>query len=68
MTKERLISFLHEECRMDHYYCMDPWYSCPKAESGCTNDDLGEECNCGAEQFNKKLDEVIKEIRIDGII
>jgi hypothetical protein len=40
-NKTRLI-FLVEHlaglAKRDHTYCEDSWYSCPKAEGGCAND------------------------------
>ena len=45
-----------------HYYCDDLWYSCPKAEGGCADDDAGEECNCGADEHNKKVHELYNKI------
>jgi len=52
------------KAKRGHDYCEDSWYSCPKAEDGCGNDAEGDECNCGAEQWNARLDEVIA--RYDG--
>jgi hypothetical protein len=50
-NKTRLI-FLVEHlaglAKRDHTYCEDSWYSCPKAEGGCANDNYkNDECNCG---------------------
>ena len=46
-----------KESRHSHYYCDDGWYSCPKAEDGCDNEDIPKDtCNCGAEEFNAKVD------------
>ena len=42
-----------------HYYCEDPWYSCPKHEDGCANDAYGDECNCGADKVNADIDKAI---------
>jgi len=58
----KLISFL-ESHRKGHYYCEDGWYSCPKAEDGCSDDSQGEECNCGAEDYNKMIEELIEECK-----
>ena len=41
---------------MQHRQCEDSWYSCPKSEDGCANDGEGDECNCGADDYNKQLD------------
>ena len=38
----------------------DPYYSCPLSENGCCNDDLPkDECHCGADEHNKKVDELL---------
>jgi hypothetical protein len=29
---------LLESLRIQHYYCEDPWYSCPLATDGCCDD------------------------------
>jgi|GEM_PF-5918357 hypothetical protein len=34
-----------------HQWCDDPWYSCPLAPDGCTNEFYKkDECNCGYEK------------------
>ncbi len=48
-----------EKLRRHHTYCDDCWYSCPKAEDGCCNDQAGDECNCGADKHNAILDGII---------
>jgi hypothetical protein len=50
----------------EHYYCEDGWYSCPKAEGGCFNDAAGDECNCGAEAHNAKVEDIFARIK-EGI-
>jgi hypothetical protein len=50
-----------EKSRQPHYYCEDSWYSCPKAEDGCANDKITE-CNCGADEYNAKLDIILQKI------
>jgi len=42
-----------------HTYCDDCWYSCPKSVDGCCDASQGEECNCGADKYNKLLAEII---------
>ena len=44
---------------MSHNYCEDSWYSCPKAEDGCADDREGDECNCGADRWNKQIEPVL---------
>jgi len=47
----------------DHYENGDdPWYSCPKSEGGCVNEDEGDECNCGTDRHNKKVHELYNKI------
>jgi len=41
-----------------HTYCVDGWYSCPKAEDGCFDDSRGPECDCGADEHNAKVEEL----------
>jgi len=45
--------------RRPHNYCDDSWYSCPKDIDGCANEAEGDECNCGADTFNKVVDEIV---------
>lgn len=45
--------------RQDHYTCEDRWYSCPKSLDGCANDSVGDECTCGADSHNDKIDELL---------
>ena len=52
-----------EVSRRSHLYCEDPWYSCPKHEDGCANDLEGDECNCGADEENEKIDQAITALR-----
>lgn len=52
-----LIDALANLARRGHYYCDDPWYSCPKAEGGCANENAGDECNCWADEHNAKVEE-----------
>jgi hypothetical protein len=48
-----------ESSRMSHHYCEDSWYSCPKAEGGCSNDEVGEDCNCGADEHNGNIENLL---------
>lgn len=50
-----------------HYYCEDSWYSCPKAEGGCLNEAWGSDCNCGADEHNKRVDEHSQQLAELGI-
>lgn len=55
------------ELKRSHYYCEDSWYSCPKAEDGCANEDEGPDCNCGAEEYNAKIDAIVTKLHEMGI-
>lgn len=57
---ERL-SALHREHFVNDEDC---WYSCP-ASGQCCNDELGNECNCGANERNAVLDAALATIRAD---
>ena len=48
------ISKLKDLALRKHYSCEDSWYSCPKSEDGCAQDNDGE-CICGAEDHNAKV-------------
>lgn len=53
-----------EKLRRTHYTCDgDCWFSCPKSEDGCCDEYAGENCNCGAEQYNELLDKIIEYLR-----
>ncbi len=52
-----------DELRLPHSTCDDCWYSCPKSEDGCCNDDVGTECNCGADEHNSIIDKLINQAR-----
>lgn len=56
MTNEQLRALLLESKRK-HYVCEDCWYSCP--ESGECCDEREKECNCGAAEWNAKVDAAI---------
>ena len=47
-------------CRVEHKYVEDCWYSCPKAPEGCCDDGQGDECNCGADVFNARIDALLE--------
>ena len=61
-TVEQALEAL-EASRRSHYYCEDTWYSCPKHEDGCSNEMEGDECNCGADEANEKIDQSITALR-----
>ncbi len=45
--------------KLSHLYCEDSWYSCPLHPDGCA-DERQAGCNCGAEDHNKKIDELLE--------
>lgn len=48
-----------EKLRRSHDVCEDCWYSCPKSGE-CCNEALPKDyCNCGADEYNKILDEIL---------
>lgn len=53
--------------KIQHRCCEDSWYSCPKNPEGCANEDEGDECNCGADSHNAKVDTVVAELQKRGI-
>ena len=59
-----LCTELAKLARRDHYRCEDHWYSCPKSPDGCANDFAGDECNCGADSHNDKIDELLSLIAL----
>lgn len=62
-TQVILIQQLAQMAKMDHRWVdEDNWYSCPKAPDGCSDDEQGTECNCGADNFNVKVAELLKQI------
>ncbi len=67
MKKDKIIEFLNS-CKLKHHYCEDSWYSCPKEEDGCCDEDLGDECNCGAYEHNKKIDDFIKLVNKSSLL
>ena len=44
--------------KMPHTVVGDCWYSCPKSGE-CCNDLAGDDCNCGADKYNTKVNELI---------
>jgi len=48
-----------EDLYMHHQVCEDSWYSCPQSTEGCANEFAGDECNCGAEEHNKRVDKYV---------
>ena len=52
-----------ENSKRTHYYCEDTWYSCPKHEEGCANESEGDECNCGADEVNVRIESAITALR-----
>ena len=55
-----LLGQLKELAMRTHYECEDPWYSCPKSREGTINDCKGDECDCGTEKHNEKVEEICR--------
>ena len=60
LARVRELEALLAESRRSHYYCEDCWYSCPKAPDGCCNDAAGDECDCGADEWNARIAGVLE--------
>ncbi len=55
-----------EALRRQHVWCDDCWYSCPKSEDGCCNDNYSpDECTCGADDHNARVDTLIAALTED---
>ena len=57
-TTRDLIQQLAVLAKRKHYTCEDSWYNCPQSEDGSANDNAGEECDCGADEHNAKVDTI----------
>jgi hypothetical protein len=57
-----VLSFL-EGSKRKHYYCDDCWYTCPKHPEGCCNSEEPDRCNCGADEYNGQVDELVARAR-----
>ena len=44
-----------------HYTSEDCWYSCPKSEEGCCDENGGDDCNCGADEIIAVIDAALQE-------
>jgi len=42
--------------KRSHYVCEDCWYSCPKSGECCNEFRKQDECDCGADEWNAKVD------------
>jgi hypothetical protein len=62
--KKQLFDFL-ESSRRKHYECPDPFYSCALSEDG-NEYHTSTECDCGADDYNKRLDEMIGKLKNDN--
>lgn len=43
---------------LPHHESPDCWYSCPKSDDGCCDESRGNNCTCGAEDHNTKVNEL----------
>ena len=62
--REALVKRL-DELRITHHTCDDCWYSCP-ASGDCCNEFSGNECDCGADEHNAKLDAILAALTAQG--
>lgn len=51
-----------KESRRAHDQCEDCWYSCPKSPEGCCNELAGDDCTCGADEYNAGVDALLREL------
>lgn len=66
MTLKEKIDKLKELATRTHYTCEDSWYSCPLSHDGCADDRYDKNvCNCGADIFNRGVEELYQEILKD---
>jgi hypothetical protein len=47
------------KAKQPHYRCDDSWYSCHKDPDGCSDEEKGKDCTCGADRFNAEIDAVL---------
>lgn len=59
---EQAIGYLEKHPKY-HYSCEDCWYSCPKSEDGCCDENEKDECNCGADEENAEIHAMVKKLR-----
>jgi hypothetical protein len=64
-SRDALVEALKQLRLENHSECNDSWYSCPKSEIGCSDDDQGEECNCGVDARNLIIDAALKLAGVD---
>lgn len=50
--------------KRSHRMVDDCWYSCPKSAEGCCDDSQGDECNCGTDDYNKRIDRLIQTLKV----
>jgi len=48
-----------ESLYVSHYVCDDCWYSCPKTDQCCNDQNPKDCCNCGADKHNAVVDEIL---------
>ena len=52
-----------EKLKRQHTVVEDCWYSCPKSGECCNDAQEDEECTCGADRTNRRIDELIITLR-----
>lgn len=50
--------------KRSHLHVEDCWYSCPKSEDGCCDEEAGDACNCGADKHNAAIDEALAQLAL----
>ena len=51
----------------NHYYCEDGYYSCPKAEDGCDNEAMGDECSCRLDRSIAAILTALRDVDAAGL-
>ena len=55
-----LMAALESLRRTQHRECEDCWYSCPKSEGCCNDDEPSDKCDCGMDRQNAIIDTALK--------
>ena len=65
-SKSKLIA-MAQALRMGHFGCSDEFYNCPAHPDYCGKN-RERRCDCGADEHNVKLDELISELKNISIL
>lgn len=58
----KVLTFL-ESNKKQHHLSDDCWYTCPKHPEGCCNSEEPDRCNCGADEYNRQVDELLEKLK-----